>query len=137
MMAGFTKFVYPLLIKEQHLDTFGHVNNATYLEILEEARWDFLTKANVGLDVIQKLGMGPVVLECQIKFLKELRLRQLITIETQIVSYEQKIGVMKQEIYNEERELCCESYFTFGLFDLKTRKLLSPPDNWLKAIGCL
>ncbi len=30
---------YHLLILEKHLDTFGHVNNASYLEILEEARW--------------------------------------------------------------------------------------------------
>ena len=33
-------FTYPLLIKETYLDTFGHVNNATYLTLFEEARWD-------------------------------------------------------------------------------------------------
>lgn len=30
---------YPVVIREHHLDTFGHVNNAAYLDILEEARW--------------------------------------------------------------------------------------------------
>jgi hypothetical protein len=31
------KHEYEALIHERHLDTFGHVNNAAYLEILEEA----------------------------------------------------------------------------------------------------
>ena len=39
----FKIFTYEMLIKEKHLDTFGHVNNATYFELLEEARWDFIT----------------------------------------------------------------------------------------------
>ena len=37
-------FEYPLTIKEFHLDTFGHVNNATYLQIYEEARWEFINQ---------------------------------------------------------------------------------------------
>ena len=40
---------YQLVIREQHLDTFGHVNNAKYLEILEEARWDLITGNGYGL----------------------------------------------------------------------------------------
>ena len=38
---------YALVIREQHLDTFGHVNNAKYLEILEEARWDLITAQRI------------------------------------------------------------------------------------------
>lgn len=30
-------FTYPMLIKESHLDSFGHMNNATYLELFENA----------------------------------------------------------------------------------------------------
>ena len=45
---------YPLLIVERHLDTFGHVNNATYLELFEEARWDWLQQNGYGLDEIRK-----------------------------------------------------------------------------------
>ena len=42
-------FRYPLTILEKHLDSFGHVNNATYLHLYEEARWDFITKRGFGL----------------------------------------------------------------------------------------
>ena len=87
-------FRFQLLIKENHLDTFGHVNNATYLQLLEEARWEFLTSQGFSLKAIHALKVGPIVLECHIKFLKELTLRQQITIESQVLSYEKKIGII-------------------------------------------
>ncbi len=42
-------YEYTIKILEHHLDTFGHVNNATYLEMYEEARWDLLNKNNSGM----------------------------------------------------------------------------------------
>lgn len=133
--ANFEKFYYPLLIRESHLDTFGHVNNATYLAILEEARWDLITPRGFGLKTIQKIGQGPTILEWHIKFQKELKLRQKIMIETQALSYEKKIGVLQHDIYDEEQHLCCAATMTFGLFDLKERKLILPTPEWLYAIG--
>jgi Acyl-ACP thioesterase len=43
---------YDLLIRGHHLDTFGHVNNAKYLQILEEARWDVITRNGYSLDEV-------------------------------------------------------------------------------------
>ena len=40
-------FSYKVKIRESHLDTLGHVNNAVYLVLFEEARWAyFLTEHN-------------------------------------------------------------------------------------------
>ena len=85
-------FRYQLVIKEHHLDTFSHVNNATNLELLEEARWEFLHAHGIDLKTIHETGIGPIVLECHIQFLKELKLRQPIIIESQMLSFEQKGG---------------------------------------------
>lgn len=134
-MSEFIKFKYSLVIKEHHLDSFNHVNNATYMEILEEARWEFLHHGGVGLKTIHHLGIGPIILECHIKFLKELRLRQQVIVESQMLSFEKKIGIMRQEIFDEEANLCCYADMTFGLFDLNARKLMLPTPEWLKAIG--
>lgn len=134
-MTEFKIFQYPLMIKEHHLDTFGHVNNATYLGLLEEARWELLTAHGFGLHHIQAQKMGPIVLECHIKFLKELTLRQTITIESQVLSYEKKVAVMRQDILNEAGEYCSRAKLTFGFFDLDARKLILPSEEWLLAIG--
>ncbi len=132
---GTQKFSYSTTIRESHLDTFGHVNNAVYLQLLEEARWEFITARGYGLDVVTKTGVGPTILEFNLRFRKELRLRQKITIVSQGISYDRKIGKLKQEIYNEAGELCFEGIMTYGLFDTKERKLVLPTPEWLNAIG--
>lgn len=128
-------YSYPLIIREFHLDTFGHVNNATYLSLFEEARWEIVTSQGYGLDKIKEVQQGPVILEIQIKFLKELRLRTQTTIKTQILSYTDKISKLKQWIEDSSGKIYVEADFTIGLFDLKTRKLVAPTPAWLTALG--
>lgn len=125
---------YYLTILETHLDVFGHVNNAMYLTLFEEARWDLITKNGYGLQHILETGYGPVILEINLKFSKELRLREEIKIETQVLSYTKKIGKMSQKMLRGQ-EMCCVADLTFGLFSLKERKLVLPTEDWAMAIG--
>ena len=127
-------FTYPVLIKECHLDTFGHVNNATYLALLEEARWDLITGNGFGLAKIMQLGIGPTILEIKLRFLKEIRLREEITIETQLVSYEKKVAVIAHRILRGD-EVCCTAELTIALMNLAERKLILPTPEWLQAVG--
>jgi acyl-CoA thioester hydrolase len=126
---------YPLTVLELHLDTLGHVNNATYLSIFEEARWDLITANGYGLARIQETGMGPVILEINIRFRRELRLRQKVFIETRFLSYAKKLALIKQEIVDDQGQLYCTAEFKFGLFHLHERKLVNPTPAWLAAIG--
>jgi len=127
-------FTYPVIIKETYLDTFGHMNNAQYLTLFEEARWDLITKNGYGLDKIMATKIGPTVLEVKLRYLKELRLREEIMIETQLISYEEKIGKLSQKMLR-GNEICCSAEFTFGLFSLIERKLILPTADWLQAVG--
>ena len=136
-MPEFNVFKHQVLIREYHLDTFGHVNNATYLALLEDARWEFLNDNGFSLQTIHQLGIGPVILECHIKFLKEITLRQTIVIESQVLAYKNKVGVMEQVIFNEQHEPCSRAKITFGFFDMKARQLILPSDEWLRAIGAI
>mgnify|MGYP002626401055 CR=1 FL=1 len=65
---------HEVLIKEKHLDTMGHMNNATYLQLFEEARWDLITANGFGLKEIQQKKQGPTILEINLRFKKEIRL---------------------------------------------------------------
>lgn len=127
-------FAYKLTIKEFHLDTFGHVNNATYLQIYEEARWEFITQNGYGLDKIRSTGKGPVILEINIRFIKELGLRENITIYSQTGEYEGKVGKIRQWIVDEQGSICSDVEMKIGLFDTQLRKLVAPTENWLTAI---
>lgn len=127
-------FNYSLTIKEFHLDTFGHVNNATYLQIYEEARWELITQNGYGLDKIKNTGLGPVVLDLKIRFLKEIKLREKINIKTQLLEYSSKVGKLKQWIIDSQGDLCSDMEMKLGLFDTNLRKLVEPTEEWLNAI---
>lgn len=125
---------YPIVINETYLDLYGHVNNMVYFALFEEARWDFINQNGYGFNKIMDTGLGPVVLEVNMRYLKELLVREKIEIISQTTSYNKKIGKLSQKMMR-GNEVCCEAVFTIGLFDLKQRKLVLPTPDWLKAIG--
>jgi len=127
-------FLYPLTIKENHLDSFEHVNNATYLNLFEQARWDMLKKNGYTWENMKETGVGPTILEIKITFLKELRLHDAIIIETQVISYKKKIGRLMQKMMR-DGVVCCEAEYVMGFFDLRTRKLVLPMPELLQAFG--
>lgn len=129
------EFKYELQILEKHLDSFGHVNNAIYLELYEEARWDFITKGGYGLDKIHSERKGPIVLETTVTFRKEIKNREKISIISKSSEIKGKIMKMHQKILNQKGEISSEAFFTFGFMDLVERKLIAPTDEWLIAIG--
>ena len=127
-------FFYPLVIKENYLDSFGHVNNATYLTLFEEARWDLITKNGYGLKKIKETGLGPTILEIKVRFLKELRLGEEIIIETKATAYEKKVGTLSQKMIRDGK-VCCNAEFVVALFSIAERKLVMPTPDWLYAVG--
>jgi len=126
---------YRVFIRESHLDTFGHVNNATYLQLFEEARWDLITARGFGLEAIQRTRLGPVILEANVKFRREVKNRETLIIRTGLLDYEGKIGRMSQRALKEDGELACDATFVIALWDIDARKILLPTPEWKQAVG--
>ncbi|MFS4458198.1 acyl-CoA thioesterase [Bdellovibrio sp. HCB2-146] len=126
---------YKLMIKEHHVDSLGHMNNATYLALYEEARWEQITARGYGFKEVQQLQQGPVIMEIKIQFLREIRLRENISITTKMVSQQGKISTLLQQMIKEDGTVASEATFVFGLFDMKTRRLIEPTPQWKQALG--
>lgn len=126
---------YQVTIKEFHVDSYGHVNNATYLALYEEARWEVITPRGFGFKAIHKMKMGPVILEVNLKFKREIGLRENITITTKLLDYKGKVGQMLQQMVKADGTVASEALFTFGLFDMKERRLIEPTPEWKNALG--
>lgn len=126
---------YDVVIRESHVDSIGHMNNATYLALYEEARWEWLTQEGYGFREIQQNMQGPVILDIHLKFLKEIHLREKIRIVSEMLDYQGKVGHLKQQMLKEDGVVASEATFTFGLFDMKLRKIIEPSKAWKKALG--
>lgn len=129
-------FNYEFEVLGTHLDVFGHVNNAVYLQLYEMARWDFIEKNGFGLERIKELKKGPVILDMTISFRAELKNRDIIRIESWSCGMKNKY-VMKlaQRMVKSDGMEASTLDLSVGLFDLETRKLILPTEEWFKAIG--
>lgn len=130
-------YEYEFQVLEHHLDTFGHVNNAKYLELYEEARWDFITKNNLGLKEIMETKIGPVLLEATVTFKAELKNREKIKVISQARAEMRNkyIMTMDQKMVKEDGKIASTLTLSVGLMDLKERKLIPPTLEWLNALG--
>jgi YbgC/YbaW family acyl-CoA thioester hydrolase len=129
------KHSYNVIIKEFHLDTFGHVNNAVYLQLFEEARWEVITKNGYGLEQVMVHKKGPVILDVHLQFLQEINLREQVVIETQVEAFKGKVSVIEQCILNSQQKVACKARFTHAFFDLEKRRIIEPTEKWLRALG--
>ncbi len=126
---------YPITIRETHLDLFGHVNNAVYLELFEEARWEIVEAGGYGLKKVQETGVGPTILDIHLQFKREIRNRDKITIRTWMTHRTPKLMTLRQVMVNAKGEDACIADFLMGLFDTRARKLVAPTPEWLRAVG--
>jgi len=126
---------HKVLIREQHLDTLGHMNSAAYHVLAEEARWQMLYESGFTLEMVKKSGHAPVILRSATDYFREILLREEIVISSQVIEYVGKTGKMTQAFIKGDGSIAAEITLTVGLMDLKSRKLLLPTPLWNKALG--
>jgi thioesterase-3 len=88
---------YRIRVRNFHCDAYGHVNNARYLEFLEEARWDY-TEHAPGLAALPSRGFGLVVAGVNIVFKRPLADLETAVIRSRMARTEARRAVMRQEI---------------------------------------
>jgi YbgC/YbaW family acyl-CoA thioester hydrolase len=79
------------------LDSYGHINNAIYLNYFEHARWEFFRELNL-YDVLKENNL-PVVTDIHIRYQREVRLFDEFTVES-FCFQEKPYLVFQQKIIN-------------------------------------
>lgn len=70
-------------VRGYHTDAYGHVNNARYLEFLEEARWTFFERS--GLPLAD--GLQLVVTDIRIRYRLAAKVGDTLAISSRITSW--------------------------------------------------
>lgn len=129
--------LFKLRVSETDLDVFGHVNNAHYLRFFEMARWSFLNKKGLSLSELLRTKIGPVILEVELKFLRELKQGEEVRIESHYEPFQGKICRIVQKILKEDGALSANAQFKAAIFDLSQRKIIEPTGVWAKLSDSL
>jgi acyl-CoA thioester hydrolase len=134
-MSNAMQFQHTLTIGEEWLDSMGHVNHAHYLSFCEQARWAWAASRQVGRDYIERTQIGWVILEANVRYLKELMLFDHITVNCRLAHFKNKLGNIEHQIINQQAQVCSEVVVTFGFFDLEARRLVPPSAELIAAWG--
>ncbi|MFI6166871.1 acyl-CoA thioesterase [Nocardia sp. NPDC051052] len=128
-------FSVPIVVRGYELDTQGHLNQAVYLQYAEHARWELLRSVGAPQDKLVASGIGPVVLENTIKYLRELRGGDEVTVSVDFEWSTGKTFRFRHEIRKLDGTVAAEISTTAGLLDLTARKLVAAPGERLAALA--
>ncbi|KUM05298.1 acyl-CoA thioesterase [Chromobacterium subtsugae] len=112
-------------VRGYHLDLFGHVNNARYLEFLEEARWNqFEDEGNLALFL--ESGLALVVVNINIDYRHPATMGDQLLVETGVQSIGKRSAVIHQRVLLEGSDtVVAEADVTFVVFDAKQNKAVA------------
>lgn len=107
-----------------HLDIYQHVNNARYLEFLEEARWEYLEETG-DIAFFQSLGLAWVIVNININYRAAATMGQTMEIDTGLSKLGGKSAVFHQQITVKDTDIVvADADITFVLMDQKTGKAI-------------
>jgi len=125
--------VLEIVVRCTEIDVNGHVNNAKYLEYFEWGREEWYDQAGLHYDVFTQMGIQTVTVNININYRKECRQGDRLTVRTRPERVGRTSYVLKQELYNQNGELCADALVTMVTMDLNTRRSRPVPEE-LRAL---
>lgn len=109
-------------VRGYHLDVYQNVNNARYLEFLEEARWDGL-ESSPAFHWMTSHNIAFVVVNININYRRPAVLGDVLTVTSKLEQLNGKSGTLSQVVtLNPNGEVVADALITFVCIDLKTQK---------------
>ncbi|UNZ17604.1 acyl-CoA thioesterase [Streptomyces sp. 891-h] len=128
-------FTVPVTVRGYETDTQGHLNQAVYLQYAEHARWSLLQAAGIEQSALVASGVGPVVLEQTLRYRRELRAGDEVTVSCAFEWGERKIFGMRQLIVKADGAVAAELTGVGGIMDLGARRLVADPGGALRELA--
>lgn len=93
------------------------MNNARYLELLEEARWQFAEHHGL-VDLLNEANLGFIIMQMNLRFRLPVVEGDMIHVSTSLITLGSNIGEVEQLIKKKDAgKFAAKSLFTFVLID--------------------
>ncbi|MHA5054338.1 acyl-CoA thioesterase [Streptomyces sp. SD15] len=129
------QFSVAVTVRGYETDVLGHLNQSVYLQYAEHARWSLLQAAGVSQTELIGKGVGPVVLETSIRYLRELRAGDEVEVTCGFAWGEGKTFRVEQTIRTTDGTVSAELTSVGGLLDLKRRRLVADPREYFRSLA--
>jgi thioesterase-3 len=118
------KTTVKIKIRGYHIDHFQHVNNARYLEFLEEGRWHYSEKNNL-ISIFHQKSIRHVTVNININYKKSAVVGEILRIETSVIKKNRKSVTMLQQVFlNDTDTLIADAQVTNVFFNINSGKVI-------------
>lgn len=87
-------------------DIYGHLNNANYLHLYEEARAEALEEMDMSIGKLSEEGVHIYLSEINLTFKIGLPVGEKVIIDSRMIKATRATSIWKQEIFNSDGKLC-------------------------------
>ncbi|MCL2092774.1 MAG: acyl-CoA thioesterase [Treponema sp.] len=115
-----------ITVRTYECDSYGHVNNANYLNYLEYARWEFLKDLGFEYSAMVEAGYGIYVARVEIDYKKPAFPEDQLEIKSWSIKKGAVSGIIAQEIWRGE-DLLIEAKVTWAFVDKNGMPTKIPP----------
>ena len=126
-----------LRVRGYHLDGYGHVNNARYLEFMEEGRWDFFDQHPEMIKELHQAGRAFVVVNLNIDYLAAARQGDDLEVMTGIIDVGERSGLCHHRIVRKDGSVIARADLTFVLLDMRANKAAAIEGEVREALAAL
>ena len=126
-----------LRVRGYHLDGYGHVNNARYLEFMEEGRWDFFDQHPEMIKELHQAGRAFVVVNLNIDYLAAARQGDDLEVMTGIIDVGERSGLCHHRIVRKDGTVIARADLTFVLLDMRANKAAAIEGEVREALAAL
>ncbi len=121
-------------VRGYHLDIYSHVNNARYLEFLEEGRWAAFENMGDVKEILAK-GYALTVVNINISYISSATAGDLLLLTTDLLKTGTKSITVSQKIFKKEgMEPVIDAVVTFVLVDVNTGRSVELNDRIRKFL---
>ena len=119
------KTTVKIKIRGYHIDHFQHVNNARYLEFLEEGRWHYSEKNNL-ISIFHQKGISHVTVNININYKRSAVVGEILRIETSVIKKNRKSVTMLQQVFlNDTDTLIADAQVTNVFLNIKSGTVMT------------
>ena len=115
-------------VRYDDLDAQGHVGSARWLTVLERARVDMLEQIAVPFHELQRRGVGAVVAEAHLQFLRPARFGDRIVVRITPTDPSESGLKLRYSVLNQESKALLRAWTTMVFVDLDGRRSAMPDD---------
>lgn len=123
-------------VRSFEVDSFGHVNNAVYLQYFEGARNDYMIQRGLIFEDFQNWNAGPILYSARLEYKRPARIDDVLLIQGELtLNGRTRFRIVHDILLKSDRMLVCHAELDFAFVDLDTGRPCRVPEKFAAAFG--